>query len=147
MTRILVFSDTHGRTAQMKAIMKEVDHHVVFHLGDHHSDLPEALSVKGNCDGPGAPTEACVEYDGVVFYLAHGHRDHVRSSREAIALKAKAAGASVCLYGHTHKKKEELIFGVKVLNPGSLSLPRDGSASYMILTVDQGLFEKEVIIL
>ena len=50
---------------------------------------------------------------------------------------AKENGADIVMYGHTHVPYLKKVFGVTVLNPGSISLPRqeDGKKSYAIMTV------------
>ena len=39
---------------------------------------------------------------------------------------------SVFLFGHTHVKMDEVRSGVRCLNPGSVSIPKDGSHSCLI---------------
>ena len=39
---------------------------------------------------------------------------------------------SIFLYGHTHGKKDEQVAGIRCLNPGSVSIPKDGSHSCMV---------------
>ena len=52
--------------------------------------------------------------------------------------RAREEGCLVALYGHTHRMLLERIDGVLVCNPGSISLPRGGPASYGRLTVENG---------
>ena len=51
---------------------------------------------------------------------------------------AREEGCGLAFYGHTHRMMIELISGVVVCNPGSISLPRGGPASYARLTIEAG---------
>lgn len=52
--------------------------------------------------------------------------------------EAKSRGCDIAMYGHTHRPFLDVIDGVTVLNPGSLSYPRQEGRrpSYMIIHVD-----------
>jgi len=53
-------------------------------------------------------------------------------------LAAREAGASACLFGHTHVPHKSYSEGLLVLNPGSLSRPRNGwGPSFALLTVPE----------
>ena len=102
-------------------------------LGGIKEDI---ICVRGNCDSevdqmvlpfPITPDYACVFVDGVRIYLSHGHR-------EVPPLCAK----DVYITGHTHVPLKENC-GYLHLNPGSASLPKEGSAHGYIL-YDNGKF-------
>ena len=91
------------------------------------------LCVRGNCEAevdqmvlpfPCMADYAVVEGEKTLF-LTHGH--HWNPEK----LPPLATG-SVLLYGHTHVKKDEIVNGIRCLNPGSVSIPKDGSHSCMI---------------
>ena len=63
--------------------------------------------------------------DGLVLYLTHGHHQNPDS------LPPLPKG-SVFLSGHTHVKLDETREGVRCLNPGSVSIPKDGSHSCIL---------------
>ena len=63
--------------------------------------------------------------DGKTFYLTHGHHHNPDN------LPPLPEG-SVFLFGHTHVKMDEVRSGVRCLNPGSVSIPKDGSHSCLI---------------
>ena len=69
------------------------------------------IAVRGNC--------------GKTFYLTHGHHHNPDD------LPPLPEG-SVFLFGHTHVKMDEVRSGVRCLNPGSVSIPKDGSHSCLI---------------
>ncbi len=92
------------------------------------------LAVRGNCEAevdqmvlpfPCLAESAMVFADGLELYLTHGH--HANPD----ALPPLPEG-SVFLYGHTHVKLDEVRNGIRCLNPGSVSIPKDGSHSCLI---------------
>lgn len=93
------------------------------------------LAVRGNCEAevdqmvlpfPCMADFALVEADGLSMYLTHGHHHNPDN------LPPLPAG-SVFLSGHTHVKLDKTVKGIRCLNPGSVSIPKDGSHSCMIL--------------
>ena len=69
---------------------------------------------------------AQVYADGLNLYLTHGHHGSPDN------LPPLTAG-SIFLSGHTHVKIDEVRKGIRCLNPGSVSIPKDGSHSCLIL--------------
>lgn len=159
--KLLIASDMHGSAYWCRALMdrieKESPDKVVL-LGDllYHgprNDLPRdyapkeviamlnsqahrVIAVRGNCDSevdqmvldfPCLGDYAMI-FDGDsdrMLFLTHGHLygpDNLPSM----------AQGSACLYGHTHIKRLEESDGVLFVNPGSVSIPKDGSNSYAI---------------
>ncbi len=100
----------------------------------------EILAVRGNCD---AEVDQMVlefpilaEYavlplaDGRVAYLTHGHHYHEQS------LPPMREG-DVLLHGHTHVAGiTRCANGAPCLNPGSLSIPKEGTPPCYILLAD-----------
>ena len=92
------------------------------------------LAVRGNCeaevDQMVLPFHCMADYalldcGGISMYLTHGH--HANPD----ALPPLPEG-SVFLSGHTHVKLDKIVGGVRCLNPGSVSIPKDGSHSWLI---------------
>ena len=152
MTKLLVLSDSHGgRAAIERVLMKEsksID--ALIFLGDGLRDLELALtlcpklraySVAGNCDyGALEPTDGLAAFDGVVIFYTHGHMYGVSFELETIKDEARARKVDIVMFGHTHKPHLEYCEdGLVVLNPGSLSYPRqDGrKPSYMLMELDR----------
>ena len=103
------------------------------------------LAVRGNCDAevdqmvlpfPCMADYAMVDADGLRLYCTHGHLSSPKS------LPALAEG-TVFLSGHTHVKIDQMENGVRCINPGSVSIPKDGSHSCMIL--ENGCFRTVVL--
>lgn len=109
------------------------------------------LVVRGNCDTevdqmvldfPIMADYAILEQNGKLIYCTHGH---VYNERNLPPLKK----GDVLLHGHTHVLQAKEIDGIKILNPGSTSIPKEGNpATYAIL--EHGIFtiktfENEII--
>ena len=110
------------------------------------SSLKEKIiAVRGNCeaevDQMVLPFPCMADFsqlltDGKLFYLTHGHHGNPEN------LPPLEAG-SCFLSGHTHVKLDKMVDGVRCLNPGSVSIPKDGSNSYMIY--DNGEFSFRIL--
>lgn len=145
MKKVLVISDTHGRTANLEKILpkvKPIDY--LLHLGDvsREEDYIEVLAecpccfIAGNNDYfSDLPRERLIKIEKIPIFMAHGHCHYVNARKDMIKSVAKEKGARIALFGHTHVPFCEEMDGVLVANPGSLSLPRqaDGRPTYMIL--------------
>ncbi len=92
------------------------------------------IAVRGNCeaevDQMVLPFPCMADYsqlvvDGRTLFFTHGHLfspDHLPPLPEN----------AVFLYGHTHVKLDQRVNGIRCLNPGSGSIPKDGSHSCLI---------------
>ena len=92
------------------------------------------LAVRGNCEAevdqmvlpfPCMADFSMLETEGLSLYLTHGH---LWSPEKLPPLKP----GTVFLSGHTHVKLDELRGGIRCLNPGSVSIPKDGSHSCLV---------------
>ena len=152
--RILVFSDSHGNSADMISVIeKQYDSiNAVIHLGDLLSDANEVSrrfphlpvnTVAGNCDRYGFTAddfEKCADYGGVKLFMCHGHTCSVKSTLGIITAKAARCGAKIALFGHTHVSGVKEMNGVILMNPGSITCPRDGRApSYGIIEIENSM--------
>lgn len=97
-----------------------------------HRDI--IIAVRGNCEAevdqmvlpfPCMADHAELFCDGVTMYLTHGHH------RGPDDLPPLPAG-SILLSGHTHVKMDEFRKGIRCVNPGSVSIPKDGTHSCMV---------------
>ena len=157
--KLFIASDIHGSAywcgRMMEEIRKEAPDRVIL-LGDllYHgprNDLPrdyapkqvipmlsgireKIAAVRGNCEAevdqmvlpfPCLADYAEILVDGRLFHLSHGHHQNPQN------LPPLPEG-SVFLFGHTHVKLDETVGGIRCLNPGSVSIPKDGSHSYLI---------------
>lgn len=76
---------------------------------------------------------------GTTIFVTHGHRHGLYLGFETVARSAIKAGASLCLFGHTHiawASKE--INDILLLNPGSISRPRNGQPpTFAIININK----------
>ena len=150
MRRYLVCSDIHGYLENFISILsREHDVCAVLVAGDIEMKTAELMRetknipcyvVRGNCDYDGnLPTFTVFQIGTHKVYAAHGHRNHVSFGTENLEMCAMQYGCDIAMYGHTHvpdlREKEK----ITVLNPGSISLPRQTNPrrSYVVMTIDQ----------
>jgi len=160
--RLLIASDIHGSAVYCKKLVETfvasgADHLVL--LGDilYHgprNDLPAGyapkevidmlnplsdriLAVRGNCESevdgmvlafPVSADYGMIHLDGITMYFSHGHRQI-----------PKMPEGAVYMTGHTHVPLMAIQDGIVCLNPGSTSIPKEGSPhSYMLY--EEGVF-------
>ena len=77
--------------------------------------------------------------EGYQVLLTHGHYYYVTVGIENLVSEAIARGKNIVMFGHTHRPVLEIKDELVVLNPGSLSYPRqDGhQPSYIMMEIDQ----------
>ena len=157
--KLLIASDIHGSAywcgRLCEEIAKENPDRVIL-LGDllYHgprNDLPrdyapkkvipmlsamkeKIIAVRGNCeaevDQMVLPFPCLADYaellvDGKTFYLTHGHHQNPDNL-------PPLPNGSVFLSCHTHGKLDKEVGGIRCLNPGSVSIPKDGSHSFLV---------------
>ncbi len=155
--RILVVSDTHGDLQHLEYVLaEEEEFDMLLHCGDICGDEDRIrqmgmfafLGVAGNMDFTGLfPRERLVEAGGKKIFMAHGHRLGVNFDTETLVSEAASEGADIALYGHTHVPEVHTQQGIYVMNPGSLSYPRqrDRRPSYGVITITgEGSIECEI---
>ncbi|WP_164668452.1 YfcE family phosphodiesterase [Virgibacillus doumboii] len=130
MPKVLVISDSHGSTEELKQIKARHSVEFMIHCGDSELDMdaPELegfLKVAGNCD---FDTRFSQEQGSLIedlhFFFAHGHRHQVKSNLLTVAYRAEEEGAQVICFGHTHIAGAEKVGNQLLINPGSTLLPR-----------------------
>ena len=146
--KVVIVSDTHGSHRNLEKVLEEekpMD--MLIHLGDVEggedyitalADCPTHI-VRGNNDFfSDLPGEEEFMMGGYHMFISHGHYYYVSMGEERLKEEARARGADIVMYGHTHKptltREEDLI----TLNPGSLCYPRQPGRkpSYMIMQID-----------
>ena len=149
MERILVVSDTHGRVDNVIRLMENVPFDKIIHLGDTVRDALllgkafhkcELFCIRGNNDPFGPAAESVIEICGKKIFICHGHTYSVSSDLLRLSLAASEKGSTLALFGHTHRKENTEYSGVRLFNPGSATLPRDGKASVGIIEIDEDYF-------
>lgn len=135
MPRIAVIADTHDRLPDwLVDYVGSADE--IWHLGDvcKPSVLDGLLAlgrplhvVEGNCDIPGIwRLRLRLECEGHAFQLEH------------VPPREILPGVTAVLHGHTHVPRDEVVRGVRFLNPGCITRPNRGApASLAWLTVER----------
>jgi len=169
--KLFFISDIHGSSHYMKLAMrrfeKEQASHIIM-LGDalYHgprNPLPEGydsketaqllneyapvmIAVKGNCDSevdqmlieyPMLNEQSFVLYNDRRIFLSHGHKhnpDNLPSLNKGDAFA----------FGHIHIPVAESKNGIYILNPGSISLPKEGNPNTYAVLEDERFIIKDL---
>jgi putative phosphoesterase len=154
--KMLVISDTHRFIEKAEEIYNSLtDVDMIIHLGDHLADAEmiasdlgvKVIAVKGNCDGAMTKddSERVLDTDYGPILLTHGHMYGVYYDPMKLVLTCREKGYKAAFFGHTHQAFTSTVDGIKLMNPGSLTEPRDGSGgSYGIAEVTENSLLCEV---
>ena len=96
--------------------------------------------VAGNNDFfSSLPREKEIMAGNYRVFMTHGHYYYVGSGIEDLKREALARGADVAMFGHTHIPLIEYGDGIVVMNPGSISYPRQEGKrpSYILMDIDK----------
>ncbi|GLC31441.1 metallophosphoesterase [Clostridium omnivorum] len=148
--KIGVMSDTHRHYSSINEGIKLLgDIDELIHLGDNTDDVEvirrsftgKIYNVKGNCDfSSSIPSERIEIIEGKKFFITHGHRYDVKYDLLNLRYRAEELGADVALFGHTHQSYISYEQGIWIVNPGSVSLPRDNVKSIAVIEItDEGI--------
>ena len=147
--KILIVSDTHRRDENLEVVLeqeKPID--LLIHLGDAEGseDYIELLAecpveiVAGNNDFfTELLGEKVIQIGKYKVLLTHGHYYYVNTGIVRLKEEALDRGVDIVMYGHTHRplliEEDDLV----ILNPGSLSYPRQEGRcpSYIIMDIDE----------
>jgi hypothetical protein len=148
MQRIMIVSDTHKRLGNLyEAVDKEGQLDLMIHLGDSEGDEDvirelagcPVYMVSGNNDFYSLE-EREIETDigGKHVFLTHGHYYYVSLDLRTIKDEALGRGADIVMFGHTHRPVIEVEENLTLINPGSISYPRqaDRKCTYIMMEVD-----------
>lgn len=146
--KVLIVSDTHGYLGNFDtALEREKPIDVLIHCGDVEGD-EDYLRVTAGCPvymvagkndwGRGLEGEIQTEIAGHQVMIAHGHTYFVSIGLDTIAAEAKKKGAEIVFFGHTHKPVIREADGVTLVNPGSISQPRQTERipTYIVMEID-----------
>lgn len=147
--KILVVSDTHGNHKNLDRILNLAGEIQMFiHLGDVEGGEEyinavvdtEKHIVRGNNDFfSDLPKEEEFYIGKYKTFISHGHSYYVSLDPEYIKEEGIERHADIVMFGHTHKPFLEQNEDITVLNPGSVSYPRQEGrkGSYMIIELDE----------
>lgn len=148
--KALVFSDSHGKLdGIVEAMKRHPDYEAIFHMGDVGNDA-DALwlmtpypvyIVRGNCDYlPKLKEYLVVEFGGRRIAMTHGHRYlSYGNSTDSLRYFGLQQKADIVMFGHTHVPLLEETEDIILLNPGSISKPRQTNKipTYTVMETDE----------
>lgn len=147
--KILIVSDTHRKNDNfLKALdrCKPVD--MVIHCGDiegseylisEASGCPVEMVAGNNDYFSDLPRERCFTIGKYKVWVTHGHNYYINMENETIKQIARQKGADIVMYGHTHKPVIKVEEDLIIINPGSLTYPRQEGRrpSYILMDIDE----------
>ena len=97
--------------------------------------------VPGNCDGwTMEPLKKQITLAGKKVLLSHGPLWGVKRGYEAAVADARACGADILLFGHTHKALcQQLEDGLWMMNPGT------SRTSFGLILIENGAVQCSVL--
>jgi len=146
--KILIVSDSHGRNYYLEKVIEKVEPiDLLIHLGDFENSEEYIKSiapckvemVSGNNDFyTNIDKEKVIIIGKYSIFLTHGHRYGVNFGTEKIKEVALQNGASIAMYGHTHRPLIDLTGSAWTINPGSITQPRQegGIPTFIIMEID-----------
>jgi putative phosphoesterase len=147
--KILIMSDSHGRTDNLDKVLNKVGNiELLIHLGDFESsaDYIEAVSpcrlemIAGNNDYfSDYPNEKIIQINDYKVLLLHGHRQRVNFELDTLKNYGLNKGVDIIMFGHTHIPLINIEDNITLINPGSITLPRqDGrKPTYILMEIDK----------
>ena len=148
--KALVFSDSHGRLENLlRAVDRHPDFQAIFHLGDIGNDEPYLRSitpypvyiVRGNCDyAMNLKENLTVEFGGKRIAMCHGHRYlNYGGGTDSLRYFGLQQQADMVMFGHTHVPLLEDTGDIILLNPGSISKPRQSNKvpTYTVMEIGE----------
>ncbi len=146
--KVLLVSDTHGKDDLLENIITEEHPDFLCHMGDVEGSADyireiagcQLAMVAGNNDYySGLPQEALFELAGHKIFMTHGHGYILYFGLQELCDAGKKKGADIVLFGHIHQPVVEEIDGITLINPGSLTYPRQVGRrpSYMVMELEE----------
>ena len=138
MKKLLVISDNHGYTHQLREVIdRELPFDLFLHCGDGECQKSEyerllpplmaSIYLKGNCDFLPFRPMARFALEGVEILAVHGHKQAVKQNAQLIC------------YGHTHRAEIRETDGRTFVNPGSFTGYHSPTRStYAVVEVEAG---------
>ncbi|MCL2137217.1 MAG: metallophosphatase family protein [Coriobacteriia bacterium] len=149
-----VLADTHHQLP--KAVFQIfADCDLILHAGDigtpqiiqELSAIAPVYAVLGNIDSqkdyPGLSSDYLVTLAGQAVYMTHTPTAAEHYLRQATGQGGAPRLPEICIHGHTHQARNELLYNVHIVNPGSTTSPKPGhQPSVALLTLTPGSLEK-----
>ena len=147
--KILIISDTHGKHDNLSRVLEQespID--LLIHLGDaegyeeyiaKQAGCPLEIVAGNNDFFSDLPREKELQIGKYKVLITHGHYYYVNTGIEEIARMAQGRDFDIVIFGHTHRPLIDIRKDIIVMNPGSLSYPRQEGRrpSYIVMETDQ----------
>lgn len=146
--KILIVSDTHRYNVNfLKVVDKTGPLDLVVHCGDVEGSefvIEQAAGcpvemVQGNNDFfSELPKEKEFMIGRYKVWLTHGHNYYIAMNSDVIKQEAIQREVDIVMCGHTHKPVVDIGSNITLINPGSISYPRQENRkpSYIIMEID-----------
>ena len=136
--RLVVFSDSHGDFTALNHVLEAQSKADMFlHCGDGAKEADDLqalfpqkriLFVRGNCDwNSSSKDEELITVAGKRIFFTHGHGYGVKQGYDRLVCRAKALGADIVCFGHTHLPLSAQEGSLHLINPGSIGNPHFGT--------------------
>lgn len=148
--KILVVSDTHGYNERMwDVIQSEEPFDMMIHCGDIECD-PQIIRSRVDCtlhmvagNNDYDPDMDRVRVFNIGRYkalLTHGHRQHVYSDFNSLYYLGLENQVDYVFFGHVHIPIIRNEGPITIVNPGSLTYPRQSGRipTYVVMTMEDG---------
>ena len=147
--KILIISDTHGKHDNLSRVLEqEFPADLLIHLGDaegyedyiaKQAGCPLEIVAGNNDFFSDLPREKELQIGKYKVLITHGHYYYVNTGIEEIARMAQGRDFDIVIFGHTHRPLIDIRKDIIVMNPGSLSYPRQEGRrpSYIVMETDQ----------
>lgn len=148
MMRILVLSDSHGRNDDVAGVIEQVGKlDMLIHCGDVERgdayirslvDCPVHMVAGNNDYNLTLPQQDIFMVGDYKVLVVHGHTFYVHGGPMYLKEYASEQGVDIAMYGHTHKPYIEIDEDITVLNPGSISYPRQEGRkpTFLLMEID-----------
>lgn len=142
-------SDSHRYNKNLLTVLEQTGpYDMMVHCGDVEGSeyiISEAagcpvVMIQGNNDFfSNLPKEQEFMIGQYKVWLTHGHHYYISMNTETIKQEARAREVDVVMCGHSHKPLIDIENDLTLINPGSISYPRQENRkpSYIIMEIDR----------
>lgn len=146
--KILIISDTHGNHKNLdKVLEREKGIDMLLHMGDVEEgdtyleavlDCPIHIVAGNNDFYSYLPREKELQLGTYQIWMTHGHTYYVSMNTRRLKQAARERKKDIVMYGHTHRPDIDIEEDLIVINPGSLTYPRQEGrkGTYIIMEID-----------
>lgn len=146
--KILIISDTHGNHKNLdKVLEREKGIDMLLHMGDVEEgdtyleavlDCPIHIVAGNNDFYSYLPREEELQLGTYQIWMTHGHTYYVSMNTRRLKQAARERKKDIVMYGHTHRPDIDIEEDLIVINPGSLTYPRQEGrkGTYIIMEID-----------